>query len=359
MKVKRMEVVPLVLPIEYPFYEQGVSMDKLYPVIVRLYTDEGLDSFGTCFTFNRPRSLVACIEDLRDLVVGADIMRFENLWHKIFQATKSMGHQGYPVFALSAIDTAIWGLRAAVAGVPLAHLLGGFRDRIPAYAGFLLWKHLSIDELQKRGNLLVEQGFRMAKLRMGGKSVEEEKARVRALREAVGKDVDILVDANWSWSVPQAIQFGRMLEEENVYWLEDPLSNEDPSQLGVVAAALDMPVATGENFCTKFEFRNLIEKQSGDILIIDLQRVGGVTEWMKVAALAESWNLPVVNHIFSELSVHLATAVPNCLCLEYMPWLREIFANPPELKEGCLCVPSRPGLGMELDPQVISKYKLT
>jgi len=358
MKVSRIEIIPLAMPLEYPFYKPWV-METIYPVVVRLYTDEGLDSFGICFTFARPRSLVACIQDLSDLVIGADVMCGAEIWQKLFQATKSMGHQGYPMYALSAIDTALWGLRAAAAGVPLAQLLGGCRDRILAYGSYLLWRDRSPEQLQKEGALLVEKGFRMIKLKMGGRPIKEERTRLKALREVVGDDIAIMIEANWEWSVKEAIQIGHMLEDENVYWLEDPLRSEDPSQLAQVAAALDIAVATGENFSTKYEFRKLIENKSADILIIDLQAVGGVTEWMNVAVLAQAWNIPVASHIFSDLSVHVTAAAPNCLCLEYMPWWNRIFSNPPELKDGYLYVPPRPGLGMELDAKVIEKYRLS
>jgi L-alanine-DL-glutamate epimerase-like enolase superfamily enzyme len=358
MKVSQMEVIPLCMPLENPFYQPWV-MEKIYPVVVRLYTDDGADSYGICFTFSRPHSLAACIEDLKDLVVGTDVMRGAETWQKMFQATKPMGHQGYPIYALSAIDTAIWGLRATAAGIPLVQFLGGLRDRTPAYASYLLWRDRDVDQLQKEGASLVEQGFRMIKMKMGGRPFKEEKARLRALREAVGEDIDIMADANWSWSVVEALTAGRMLEDEGIYWLEDPLSNEDPLQLAQLATALDVPIAVGENFSTKYEFRNLILNKSSDFLIIDLQAVGGVTEWMNVAAMAQAWNIPVVSHVFSELSVHLTAATPNCPCLEYMPWLRRIFANPAELKDGYLYTPSGPGLGMELDIEILAKYRLT
>lgn len=358
MKVSRMEIIPLAVPLEYPFFD-SVAMETIHPVVVRLYTDDGLDSFGVCFTFFRPGSLVACIEDLRDLVIGAEVMYAENTWQKLFQAIKPMGRKGFALFALSAIDTALWGIRAKAAGVPLSHLLGGFQNRVPAYASFLLWRDRSLDQLQKEGALLIEKGFSMIKLKMGGRTVSEERTRLKALRESVGKDTAIMIDANWRWSVKEATQIGRMLEEENVFWLEDPLSTEDPSPLAQVSSALVIPVATGENFSTKYEFRNLIEKKSCDIFIIDLQSVGGVTEWMKVAAMAQAWNIPVASHIFPNISVHLTAAIPNCLCLEYMPWWNKIFANPLEPKNGYLHVPESPGLGVELDKEVLQKYKLS
>jgi len=125
-----------------------------------------------------------------------------------------------------------------------------------------------------------------------------------------------------------------------------------------VAAALDMPVATGENFHTKYEFRSLIEHHSADIFIIDLQAVGGVTEWMKVAAMAQAWNIPVASHVFSDISVHVTAAAPNCLCAEYMPWWSRIYANQPKLEDGYLHVPAGPGLGIGLDEKAIAKYRV-
>jgi L-alanine-DL-glutamate epimerase-like enolase superfamily enzyme len=167
-----------------------------------------------------------------------------------------------------------------------------------------------------------------------------------------------MVDANWAWSVDESIHMGRMLQEEGVYWLEDPLATEDPAQLAQVAAALDIPVASGENFHTKYDFRRLIEHHSADIFNIDLQAVGGVTEWMKVAAMAQAWNIPVASHVFSAQSVHLAAAVPNCLFVEYMPWWDRIYTSGPELDGGYLKVPESPGLGIELDERAIAMYRV-
>ena len=356
MKISRIEVVPLRVPLEPPLRPHQ-SMEYIFPVLVRLYTDAGLDSFGVCFTFARQKSLVACIEDLKELVVGSDATDSEQTWQRLFHATKPMGHQGYPVYALAAFDTAIWGLRAFAAGVPLARLLGVFQDRVPVYASHLLWKDRSIAELQKEAASLCDQGFRSVKMNLGGRPLIEERARFRAVREVVGDGVSIMVDANWAWSAPEAIRMGRMLEEEGAYWLEDPLATEDPAELASVAAALDIPLATGENFHTKHEFRNLVERRSADVLIIDLQAVGGVGEWRKVAAIAQAWNIPVASHVFTDVSLHLCGATPNALVAEYMPWWDCIYADPPVVENGYVAVPDSPGLGVSLDEDVIVKYK--
>jgi len=167
-----------------------------------------------------------------------------------------------------------------------------------------------------------------------------------------------MIDINWAWTVPQAIQMGREIERYNAYWLEDPLASDDPDDLAQVTNALDMPVSAGETFCSKYGFRPLLEKRSTDILIVDLQRAGGVTEWIKVATMAEAWNLPVASHLFHDFSMHLIAAIPNGLIVEYMPWWDAIYQEPPQVKDGYIKIPDKPGLGLELDPEAIKKYQM-
>ncbi len=259
---------------------------------------------------------------------------------------------------LGAIDTAIWVLRAKALGQSLAHLLGGYRERVPAYASYLLWRDWSLDRLQKDASVLKAQGFKLIKLKMGNQPLKVELERLKAVREVVGEEVGILIDGNWAWSATDALKIGRELEKAGVYWLEDPLASEDPDQLAELARALDIPVASGETFCTKNEFRRLIEKRSADFFIVDLQRVGGITEWMKVAAMLEAWNYPVCNHLFPDVSVHLIAAVPNGHIIEYMPWWDKIYLEPHKVVDGYMEVPRSPGLGLELDPEALKKFAI-
>jgi L-alanine-DL-glutamate epimerase-like enolase superfamily enzyme len=177
----------------------------------------------------------------------------------------------------------------------------------------------------------------------------------------VGEEIGIMIDVNWAWTVPQAIQMGRELEQYNIYWLEDPVSsilNGDVDDLAKVANALDTPVAGGETFYSKHGFRPLFEKRAVDVLIIDIMCVGGVTEWMKVAAMAQAWNMPVAGHLFHEFMPHLVAAVPNGLFVEYLPWWEIIYKEPPQIKDGYIKIPDKPGLGWELDPKVLKKYEM-
>lgn len=361
MKISKMRSVVLSIPLDRPFRGgRQQPRERINPVIVQLTADNGLESFGLAFAWNdrQVKSLKASVEDLEEIIIGQDVFRWAEAWQKLYNGTRHMGHHGYGIYALSALDTALWVLRAKALGMPLAHLLGGFRERVPAYASHMLFRNWSLDELQRDAAFLVEQGFRVMKMNMGDKPFKDELERLKVVREAVGKDVDIMIDVNWAWTVADTIRIGREIERYNVYWIEDPLASDDPDQLAQVANALDVPIADGETYCTKYDFRHLIEKRAADILIVDLQRVGGITEWMKVATLAQAWNLPVVSHLFHDFSMHLVAAIPNGLIVEYMPWWDVIYKEPPQVKDGYIEIPKVPGLGLELDSEALKKYEL-
>jgi len=361
MKIVRIKTFALSIPMARPFTGgRPQHKEKVNPVLVQLLTEDGLEAFGQTFTWNASQvnSLKAAIDDLAEVVIGQDVFRWAEAWQKLFDATRHMGHRGYGIYALSAIDSALWVMQAKALGMPLGRLLGGYREEVPAYASHQLFRDCSLDELQSQANNLVELGFRSMKLKMGYKPFNVDLERLRAVREAVGEDIDIMVDANWAWTVPEAIKIGREIEHYKVYWLEDPLDSEDPDDLARVTRALDIPITVGETFSTKYDFRRLIEKGSADILMIDLQRVGGVTEWMKVAALAQAWHLPVASHLFHAFSVHLISAIPNGLIVEYMPWWDVIYKEPPQVKNGYMKLPDKPGLGLELDPEAIKRYQI-
>lgn len=361
MKICKMESFILSIPLDRPFRGgRQQPRERINPVILKLTVDDGIDAFGLAFAWNdrQVKSLKASIDDLEYLIIGQDVFRWAEAWQRLYNGTRHMGHHGYGIYALAAIDTALWVLRAKALGMPLAHLLGGFRERVPAYASHMLFRNWSIDELQKDAASLVKQGFRAMKMNMGDKPFKAEIERLKAVREAVGEDIDILIDVNWAWTVAETIKIGREIERYQAYWIEDPLDSDDPDQLSQVSQALGVPLAAGETYCTKYEFRNLIEKRAADILIIDLQRVGGITEWLKVATVAETWNLPVASHLFHDFSMHLIAAIPNGLFVEYMPWWDVIYQEPPQVKDGYIEIPKVAGLGFDLDPEALKKYEL-
>jgi len=362
MKVAQIRSTALSVPLERPMFVGNKShlFSRFNPVVVQVTTDEGVDGFGIAFAEEdkRVKSLKVAIDELGEVMIGQDVFRWAEAWQKLFEATGHMGHRGYGIYALSAIDSALWVIQAKALGMPLARLLGGYSEKVPAYASHMLFRNWTLDELQKDAASLVAQGFRCMKMNMGDKPLSAEIERIKVIREAVGEDIEIMIDANWSWTIPQAIKIGHALDPYNVKWLEDPLASDDAEDLLQVAKALSIPIAAGETYCTKYEFRQLMEKRAANVLIVDLQRVGGVTEWMKVAAMAQAWKIPVASHLFDEFSAHLVAAIPNGFMVEYMPWWDFIYQEPPQVKDGYMNISEKAGLGLELDPDALRKYEM-
>jgi L-alanine-DL-glutamate epimerase-like enolase superfamily enzyme len=249
------------------------------------------------------------------------------------------------MIAQSALDIACWDLKARALGEPLWRLLGGTARPLPAYAGGVFLND-SLDTIVAEARAYVDQGFRAMKMRTGSPRLADDIDRVGAVREAIGPELTLMVDVVQGWSPDQAIRAGRELARFDLAWIEDPVAFDDHSGLARVAAALDMPVCAGENDYSLLGFARLIDGRCIDIAMPDLQRVGGVSEWMRVAALAHARRLPVTPHVFHEMSVHLASAVPNCHWLEYVPWWDVLFDESMQLVDGCLIAPDRPGLGL-------------
>ena len=235
-------------------------------------------------------------------------------------------------------------------GQTLNAMAGGARDRVDTYASGALMRQHPLDYLAQAGPRLVGMGFKQMKMQCGseptvGASVE----RVRVMRESIGEDVDLMCDINQLWSVPHAVEVGKRIEPYHLFWLEDPVAHDDYPGLARVADALVTPIAAGEYHYGIVPFRHLLEARSIDIVMIDLLRVGGITQWLKVAGMAEAFNLPVVSHLIPEIHVHLMAAIPNGLTVEYMPWTQRLFEEYPAIEDGQLVVPTKPGLGLEFN----------
>jgi len=329
-------------------------------VTLELGTDQGLVGLGlTFFGGALTPALKAAVDGLAGLVVGDDPTQVEAIAGKLRGAAGSAGPGGIFTLALSAIDTACWDLKGKAAGQSVCALLGGLRDRVPTYASGALMRPHPVDYLAKAGPRLRGMGFRQMKMQCGSEpTMAASVERVRVVREAIGPDVDLMCDINQLWSVHHAIEVGRRIEPYHLYWLEDPVAHDDYAGLARVADALSTPIAAGEYHYGIVPFRHLLEGRAIDIVMIDLLRVGGITQWMKVAGMAEAFNLPVVSHLVPEIHVHLVAAIPNGLTVEYMPWTLRLWEETPVLKDGHLGVPQKPGLGLAFDQAAIKKYQV-
>jgi L-alanine-DL-glutamate epimerase-like enolase superfamily enzyme len=224
-------------------------------------------------------------------------------------------------------------------------LLGGAKTVVPAYQSGGLWLSSSTDELVAEAERFIAQGFKAMKMRLGSPDPKADIARVKAVRDAIGPHIKLMADANQGLNEAQAIRLGRMLELFDLTWFEEPLPAWDLEGLARVSAALDTPIASGETEYTRYGFRRMLELRSADILMPDLQRVGGVSEFMRVGHMAESHDVPVSSHLFPETSVQVLGALANAIYLEYMPWFSKFYHEELEFKDGNAIVPERPGWG--------------
>ena len=319
-------------------------------VTLRLRTDDGIEGIAYVGFASKlvTRALKELLDALASETVGADPHAVEEIGRGLLHEAGAASSAGLVTRAVSAIDVALWDIRGKALGMPVWKLLGAGSGVLPTYASGYLWRHFDLDELATAAEVLVAKGFRAMKLRMGGEqTVEAELARLRTMREAVGDSIELMVDVNQAWDVNRAITAGRKMAEHGVYWLEDPTRFQDYAGLARIADALDTPIAAGEYAYGIEPFRHMLEARSIDIVMVDLLRAGGITQWMKIAHMAEAYNLPVVTHLAPEILGHALAAAPNGLYVEHMPWAFPLFEEVPAVNaSGHLVMPDAPGLGL-------------
>jgi len=357
MKLKRIASQVVRVPLDEPL-ASGPPYFRSHNqfVTLRIETDDGIEGIGVSFFGGALSStLKRAIDQLGELIIGEDPLRIEHLTQKLRTTAGSAGPGGILTLAISGIDMALWDIKGKFFGQSLATMLGGLRERVPTYASGALVRAYPIDHLVKAARTLVEKGFKQMKTQLalpGDTTPAREAEHARRIREAVGPDIDLMCDINQRWSVHQAMDIGKRVEDVNFYWLEDVTAHDDYTGLARVADALITPLAGGECLYGITPFRHMIEARSVDIIMIDLIRVGGISNWMKVAAMAEAFNMPVVSHLLPEIHVHLISAIPNGLTVEYMPWSFRLFEEVPVPVNGELVVPAKPGLGLEFSRDI-------
>ena len=360
MKIQQVTTNLVRLPVEEPLVgapPYPAMMREFLTVQVR--TDDGIEGIGiTAFGGKIMRALKAAVGEFGELIRGEDPLRSEHVIAKLRAAAAPCGPGGIVALALSAFDIALWDIRGKALGISLARLLGGLRERVPAYASGALMRTTPLDKIEPAARALVEKGFRQIKTQMAvdGLTPAQEIERIRLIRDAVGPDVALMVDINQRWSVHEAIAIGRRVEDLGLAWLEDPTAPTDHQGLAEIAAALTTPICAGEYLYGIAPHRQSLERRSVDIVMIDLLRAGGITPWMKIAGMAEAFNRPVVSHLLPEIHVHLVAAAPNGLVVEYMPWTRRLFDDPPTPVNGEMTVPAGAGLGLKLAPDLFQQY---
>jgi len=361
MKITQVAVEVVRVPVERPYLAGGRTVDANWHVLARITTSDGVEGVGY-IVYPRPdlmTTIAAAARELGEHLVGMSVLEPEAAWEKLARRGDWVGPGGLLHCALAPLDIAVWDASGKTLGQPLHRLLGGYRDRLPTYASDGLWYSLSPADLAASAKRHVDDGFTGVKLRLGREATPHaEVRRVEAVREAVGPDVRIMVDINECWSQTQARRGGRALQDAGIAWLEDPVHHLDVASLADLRRELQVPIAAGEHIYHLDGFRTLLEARAVDVVILDLARVGGVTPWRKIAAIAQAHRVPVCGHVVPEIQVHLLASVPNGHMVEYVPRSAGILTTMPRIEQGELVAPSGPGLGLELDDAAVRRHRV-
>jgi len=321
-------------------------------VTTKIRTNDGYEGVGYTYTVgNIGGSAVHALiqDDLVPLLEGQDPRQIEQIWEKMWWHLHYVGRGGIASFAMAAIDIALWDLRGKRQNEPLWRILGGHSNKVLAYGGGIDL-FFSLEDLLQQAQGFLDHGFRAIKMKVGRPKLYEDVARVAAMREFLGPDIPLMVDANMRWSVDQAIRAARALVEHNVTWLEEPTVPDDVDGHQRILREGGLPIAAGENLHSLYEFQKIIGNGAVSFPEPDVSNVGGITPWLKVAHLAEAFNLPVTSHGVHDLHVHLLGGVPNASYLEAHGFgLEAYMAQPLEINEGYATAPDRPGHGVEFD----------
>ena len=320
-------------------------------ITVRLTDAHGVEGLGYTYTVGAGGGAIrALIErDLTPLIVGQPAGRIEMIWERMWWGVHYVGRGGLAIHAISAVDIALWDLKARALGQPLWRLLGGHDPLVPAYAGGIDLQ-FTLDDLLRQTDANLAAGFRAIKMKVGRPTLGEDLERVAAMRAHIGPGITLMTDANMRWRVDEAIRASRALAQHDVLWLEEPTIPDDLPGHVRIAREGSLPIAAGENLRTLHEFMRYMDAGAVDFPEPDVSNCGGVTVWMKVAHAAEAHNLPVTSHGVHDLHVHLLAAVPNASYLEVHGFgLERFIEHPLVIQDGAATAPERPGHGVNLD----------
>lgn len=340
-----------------PQPDLGPPIDHVFLLVVHIDTDAGHRGLGFASSLQGGRALKAVLDDdLAPLLVGEDPLDHERLATKAYWRLQSIGRRGLVAQAYSAIDLALWDIKGKAAGLPLYKLLGGARESAPVYASDAGYLWMSVEEIVEAAKEPIAQGMMGVKVRVGG-DPEEDADRLTEIRAALGEDVWLAVAANQRYDYATALALGHYLEDEmGVDWFEEPISCEDIEGHARLAERLEMPIAVGGTLFGRDEIQRYLERGAVDIVQPDVTLLGGITAWLKAAALAEQNHRSLATHLMPEVAVHLACGVPHVQAVEYVPWLSPAFVEVPAIINGRIVPPQRPGLGLEIDADAVEKY---
>lgn len=365
MKIDRVEAINL--RYEYPNgtgfqYSGGICTARVTTLIL-VHTDTGDVGIGS--VYSHPALVYLIVRDqLNDLLRGENPIEVEKLWEKMYNITRWYGRKGAAISALGGIDTALWDLRGKAKDKPVWALLGGSQDSCPAYASGLLWN--KIDKLAEEASIHIENGYRRVKMRLA-RSEDYDIRAVQAVRKAIGSNNDLIVDASMRYNLDLARRMGKFLKEQNVFWYEEPFAPEDIDSYTALRGTVGLPISAGENEFGLQGFQELVRARAIDIVQPDASRCGGISEVYRIATLANKNSLRVATHTWSDAiavtaNAHVVSSIPNGLTVEIdqtgNPFIEDLLVEPLSISNGQLQLSQAPGLGIEINLDVVDQLRL-
>jgi mandelate racemase len=356
LRIRNLRARPVLVPFKRPPVSASGGIPAAALVLIDLETDGGVTGRSYVFGFASwtLRPIVACLQAMLEMIKGDALAPLE-IEAKLRARLTLLDTPGLVGLALAGVDMAAWDALAQAHGVPLVSLLGGAVRPIAAYNSTGLWVQ-PVDGLADEAEALLAAGFRAVKLRLGRDDGAEDLAAVRAVKTRIGDGVTLMCDFNQRLTVNEAILRGRALDGEGLYWIEEPVRHDDYEGYARIAAEVATPIQTGENLVDTFEMAKAIAARSLDFVMPDVQRIGGVTGWLRAAALAHAHGIEMSSHLFPEFSVHLLGVTPTCHWLEFMDWAEPVIQEPIRVKDGFAQIPDRPGAGIAWNEDAVKRY---
>ena len=357
MKLRNIRVRPVAAPMKRPLTTSTGALTAAALLLIDLQTDEGVVGRSYLFAIGKHNlaPIAKLVEAMAEMIKGDELAPLD-MERKLRARYALLGVHNIVLFAIAGIDMAAWDALALSLGQPLVRLLGAAPRPIPAYNSKGLGI-MPLAALAKEANELVAEGFRAVKLRMGRAEARDDIEALRAVKQAIGTEIVLMVDFNQALSVAEALKRGRMIDDEGgVYWIEEPIRADDFAGCARLARELATPIQLGENFMGPEQMAQALAAGACDYAMPDAQRIGGVTGWLRAAALAQGAGIEMSSHLFPEVSCHLLAATPTCHWLEYVDWADPILEQPVELKDGHVIIPDVPGTGMKWNEEAVKKY---
>jgi L-alanine-DL-glutamate epimerase-like enolase superfamily enzyme len=351
--------VPTTPPRSSPAEVRAGRSGDIVVLLVQLETDAGLTGFGVAYVLQGSGRALHAIaaDDLAPLVLGEDPLDHERLGGKVYARMQTVGRRGLVMQAYSAFDLALWDIKGKAANLPLYKLLGGARESSEVYGSDTAWVWMSADQIIEASRPYLAQGVGL-KVKVGA-NAEQDYDRLHRLREALGEDVWIAVDANERYDYSTALAMGQFFEEEiGAAWFEEPISCEDIEGHHRLAERLEVPIAAGEMLFGLDEIERYLEREALTLLQPDVTRLGGLTPTLEAIALAKRFHCPVVPHLMPEVAVHLACGLPTVTMVEWMPWQHPLYEQAPRIADGRIAPLPGPGLGLTLNASALAKFRI-